>query len=224
MDSHLLDLILFSITSLGWLVAYIDAIRIGHRDKTYCVPFVAIALNITWETIGASWYIRNGSLNFFSFTYLLWGVLDVLILVTYFKYGYQDFFAAFGKNKRFFVRSSLFILLLAGMWQLVYCKTYSNDWLIDTSYNQNLLMSLLFVCMLWSRKSSRGQSMTIAIGKCVGTLGSTLQGYITMHNTFMAGMGTLCFIVDIIYIILLYRTIREEKAQALAPKKHSQRR
>lgn len=216
MDMHLLDVLLFSL-SIGWIVAYIDAIRIGFKEKTYCIPFVAIALNITWETIGAAWYIKTGTLNYYSLTYAVWGIIDILIVTTYFKFGYAEFYRMFGKSKKTFVLWSLLFILCAGAWQLFYSKSY-DTWLVDTAFNQTFMMSTMFIYMHWVRRSSKGQSMLIAIAKCIGTLGPTLQGYVTMHDSFMAGIGTVCFILDIAYIILLYRTIRAEKAMVKSPK------
>lgn len=205
MDIHLLDVLLFSL-SIGWIVAYIDAIRIGFKEKTYCIPLLPLVLNFSWE-IAASFIYP--SMNIYHLVYIVWAVLDVFILVTFVKYNTE-----YNRNTGVVVG---FLLLMAGAWQIIFAF-YMTDWMIVTAFNMNLLMSFCFIHMLKQRGSSKGQSMVIAVSKCIGTLGSTLQGYITMNNLMMSGIGTLCFIFDIIYIILLYRTIQTEKAVALSPK------
>lgn len=41
------------ISGLAWTIVYLDAIRIGFRDRTYAMPVAALALNFGWEAIYA---------------------------------------------------------------------------------------------------------------------------------------------------------------------------
>ena len=61
---QILDLLLFALP-IGWIIACLDAFRIGLRDKTYGMPFVSVALNTMWVLIGGTWYIV--SMGFRSF-------------------------------------------------------------------------------------------------------------------------------------------------------------
>ena len=206
---QLLDLLLLALP-VGWIVAGLDAFRIGLRDKTYGVPFVAIALNTMWVLIGATWYIASMGFRPFALTFLVWGVLDILLLITYFKFGYSEFDNLFGQNKQTFIGFSILLFLCAGAWQAVFCYN-SELWLIDTAFTQMILTSMMFVYMLFARRSSRGQSMLIAVAKCIGSLGPALYGWLRMRDCFMAGLGTICFVLDCAYIVLLYRMIQAEK-------------
>ena len=61
-------IVLFDIYMLVfWSVAYIECIRIGFRDKTYCVPLFAIGLNFTWELSTMIMFVVNGITNIFSY-------------------------------------------------------------------------------------------------------------------------------------------------------------
>ena len=40
--------ILTVISGVCWTIVYIDGIRIGFRDKSYAIPFYALALNFAW--------------------------------------------------------------------------------------------------------------------------------------------------------------------------------
>ena len=64
--------------------------------------------------------------------------------------------------------------------------------------------------MLNTRKSSKGQSMLIAICKCIGTITPTIFGSIK-GNKFILVTGIICFVFDAIYILALSYTIKNEK-------------
>ena len=63
-------------------------------------------------------------------------------------------------------------------------------------------MSLLYLSMLKERRSDKGQSMTIAICKCIGTLTPTIYGTLE-GNWFILVTGIICFVFDVIYIFVL---------------------
>ena len=44
-------IILTIISGVCWTIVYIDGIRIGFRDKSYAIPFYALALNFAWELL-----------------------------------------------------------------------------------------------------------------------------------------------------------------------------
>ena len=56
--------------------------------------------------------------------------------------------------------------------------------------------------MLKERKSDKGQSMTIAVCKCIGTLTPTIYGTLE-GNWFILVTGIICFVFDVIYIFAL---------------------
>ena len=47
-------LFLTIVSGLAWTVVYVDAIRIGFRDRSYAIPAAALGLNFAWEAIHAS--------------------------------------------------------------------------------------------------------------------------------------------------------------------------
>lgn len=40
-------------SGICWSIVYIECIRIGFKEKTYCMPLFALGLNIAWEGIYA---------------------------------------------------------------------------------------------------------------------------------------------------------------------------
>jgi hypothetical protein len=47
------------LSGLCWTVVYIDSVRLGFKDKTYAMPFWALALNIAWELMLAQTLARE---------------------------------------------------------------------------------------------------------------------------------------------------------------------
>ena len=81
-----------------------------------------------------------------------------------------------------------------------------------SAYLQNLVMSLMFIGRLDREKTCKGQTMTIAVSKCIGTLTPTIYG--TMEgNMFILVTGIFCFIFDIIYILYLHRVQSQEQGK-----------
>jgi hypothetical protein len=85
-----------------------------------------------------------------------------------------------------------------------------------SAFLQNVLMSVLFVVMLFRRNSTVGQSMTIAVAKWIGTLAPAIQqGILQGPNLFIIVCGILCSVFDLIYIYLLANKITDGKSSAL---------
>lgn len=74
-------------------------------------------------------------------------------------------------------------------------------------------MSVAYLYMLNRRKSSRGQTMTIAVSKCIGTLTPTIYGTIE-GNRFILVTGVICFVFDVIYIFCLHGVKKKEQSTA----------
>jgi hypothetical protein len=66
-----------------------------------------------------------------------------------------------------------------------------------TAFIPNALMSGLFIATLVGRRGTRGQNMTIAISKWLGTLAAT----ILLDNRLL--IGAICCVLDIVYIGLV---------------------
>ena len=47
-------LFLTALSGVAWTLVYLEAIRVGFRDRTYAMPVAALALNIAWESIYAA--------------------------------------------------------------------------------------------------------------------------------------------------------------------------
>ena len=202
------------LSGIGWMIVYEECIRLGIKQKTYAMPFWALALNITWETIYSYSDIfleAHGPLTGInvaqSVVNVFWVFLDCVILYTYFKYGKKEWPEQI--SGKLFVPWSLLVILCSALLQLVFIKEFG--FVLAAKYSaflQNLLMSVLFIHLFISRKNMEGQSLLLAIAKWIGTLAPTILMGVIEFNIVVLTAGLFCSVFDIIYIILL---IKERK-------------
>lgn len=204
-----MEMFLLLLSGIAWSIVYIDSIRIGFKDKSYAIPLYALGLNIAWETI----YTVHDlvfDISVQAFVNLAWMCLDAVIVYTYFKFGKRDY----PENaKKHFVPFSILSFATCAVIQLAFFLSF--DPLPAAQYSafaQNAAMSILFVVMLFRRNSTRGQSMTIAVAKWIGTLAPTiLQGVVWGINPYIILTGLVCSVFDILYIVLLPRFEKEKE-------------
>ena len=195
---HLLGLTLDIICGVSWMLCYSFIIIRGFRDKTYGMPFLALAFNISWELLFAT--VLNDGKFIYTVVARACVVLDLVILFTYFKYGIKEWPRRL--SPKFFYPFSIAVLGLTLAFIYLWCKT------IDPSgtymaYIQNLMMSLLFINMLNNRSSLAGQSVGIAFTKMIGTLAATLV-YLYLRMKFIVFAGGLIFCLDMIYLLMVF--------------------
>jgi hypothetical protein len=201
-------LILTIISGVCWTLVYIEGIRIGFRDKSYAIPFYALALNLAWESLHTVLGFRRGVDTQTIFN-TVWFAFDIGILYTYFKFGRKYF--PF-KSKPIFVGWSVLGLLIAFVIEYAFVREFGVA--AGASYSaflQNLVMSILFIAMFVRRRSSEGQSIFLAVNKWIGTLAPTIlygiigEGGFPQGSFLIAVLGLSCTVFDLIYIRLLIK-------------------
>ena len=180
-----------------WALAYLLIIRRGFLDETYGMPLVALCANVSWEFI-FSFVHPHGPVQ--RPVNIVWFLLDLIILFQLLQYGPREFA---GLSKGAFY--TMFGLALVTSFCTVLFVTYEfDDW--DEAYSafgQNLLMSVLFIAMLYARRSLRGQSVPIAISKMLGTALASLAFY--LYSPLSEGSILLPFLyVAILVFDLVY--------------------
>jgi hypothetical protein len=215
-------IILTLISGICWTTVYIDGIRLGFKHRSYAIPFYALALNFAWELL-YTYYGFQSTPSVQAVVNAIWLLLDTGILITYFKYGRKyfparvtgDTSAATKDNATPFIAWSAIVLIAAFCVEYAFRKEFGVR--VGAGYSaflQNLLMSVLFIIMLVRRGSREGQSLTIAVGKWLGTLAPTVLFGIIGDSGFPNGsflivvVGMLCSVFDLIYIALLLQTRR----------------
>ena len=222
-------LVLTIISGLCWTIVYIDGIRIGLRDKSYAIPFYALALNFAWELLYAVLGFRHQGATVQNIFNAVWFTFDIGILYTYFRFGRKEFASrifnppanAGGTDPQLsaeargsgFIAWSVLGLITAFAVQYAFRSEFGiGKGASYSAFSQNLLMSVLFIAMLARRGSREGQSLTIAVNKWIGTLAPTIlygalgEGDFPHGSFLILTLGIFCSVFDLIYIWLLART------------------
>ncbi|MEY9964973.1 hypothetical protein ABIA33_003015 [Streptacidiphilus sp. MAP12-16] len=212
-----MDPFLTAVSGIAWTIVYISAIRIGFRDRTYAIPMAALGLNFAWESTYAVHDLLGG-LSPQGVVNLAWALADLVIVYTFFAFGRAEFprfvsrplFTAWGVL--------LFVTSYAVQWLFI-AQFGTNEGARYSAFLQNLLMSVLFIAMLIARRSLRGQTLTIAVAKWLGTLAPTILIGVLDHSAFVLGIGVLCSVFDLLYIglVLWAKTHPDALATAATP-------
>lgn len=198
------------LSGIGWCIVYEECIRLAIRDKTYAMPYWALALNITWEGI---YTVLDWGTGAQSIVNLLWFCLDLVILTLYFRYGKKHHEA---KSDGLFYAWTILGIIAMFFVQIAYIKEFGLEGHLAAQYSafaQNLLMSVAFIHMLVKRGNTKGQSILLAVAKWIGTLAPTITMGIMSTNYVVLACGLLCSVYDLIYIALLYRAKKSERAE-----------
>ena len=57
---EIIKLSLTVISGVCWTMVYVEGIRLGFREKSYAIPFYALAFNIAWELLHSVYGFREG--------------------------------------------------------------------------------------------------------------------------------------------------------------------
>ncbi len=210
-----IDMGLKVICGVCWTIAYLAMIRKGFAEKTYGMPAIAIFFNISWEFIFAFImpFVYGVDMGVQLPINIIWFLCDGLILFTYFLYGRKYF--PKGIDRKWFLPSIVLGLAVAFPFVLLMSLQFSDYIGMYAAFIQSLMMSVLFIDMLVKRGSAEGQSMVIAVSKGIGTFAMTVFFFLKFQNTLVLYLGIAAAVFDLLYIVLLYDTIRASNKQGL---------
>lgn len=198
---------LTAVSGIAWTIVYIAAIRIGFAQRTYALPVMALALNIAWESIYSVWGVATDP-GLQAYVNVVWALADLVIVSTFLRFGRRELPP--------FVTRTMFGCWAVGAFAMAYVVQWA--FVVEfgyaqaaryTAFLQNLLMSVLFIAMFVGRRGARGQSMTIAVAKWIGTLAPTVIFGVHEGSAFILTLGVLCSVVDLAYIGLLTEARRD---------------
>jgi hypothetical protein len=196
------------IADVLWMLAYIFAIRAGFHDHTYGVPLVAVCLNFSWEFV-FSLIVRPKSKLRMGLT-LLWLAIDCVILYQLLRYGRAD---QIPQLQPYFIPIVIGTLILAMIGHITFHRTYKDPGGQEDAFAINLIMSILFVFLFFSRPDMRGLSYATAWLKMIGTGILSAGNFWLMRKEekkygFFIFMFATIFIFDVIYIVLMSQARR----------------
>jgi hypothetical protein len=218
MQTQIYGLMLLLVSGVFWTSTYLAIIRRGFVDRTYGMPLVALCANLSWEFTFAfvhppfafpPYGVPQMCVN------VVWFLFDSVILFQLLKSWSSEFPDL---TSRLFYPT--FLLALATSFCTILFVTYEFDDGIGaySAFGQNLMMSILFITMLFRRGSLRGQSFYIALFKMVGTLAASLAFIlfptITAGSILLPFLSLATLVFDLIYVAMVYGTC---KRQAINP-------
>jgi hypothetical protein len=184
-----------------WTITYLLIIRRGFLDRTYGMPLVALCANLSWEFI-FSFLFPHGPLQ--RPVNVVWFSLDLIILYQLLRYGPREFARLSKKLFYGMVTLGLCMTFLAVLFITLEFEDYDGAY---SAFGQNLMMSILFLAMLYSRKSLRGQSLSIALTKMGGTaLASAAFLFFSVgyeESVLLPFLYSSIFIFDLIYFVMV---------------------
>lgn len=185
-----------------WSATYLLILRRGFLDRTSGVPLLALAAAITWELIFA---VVRPTPTLPPFVVPVWLAIDSCLLYQHLRHDSP-------------VRAvSLAALAAAFALQYAVVVDLGDVDGVWSGFAVNVVMSLAFLAMLERRRSARGQSMYIAIGKMVGSAITIPHAY-ALHGSLWslrAFMG-VTLVGDVAYAVLLARQCRGERIRPWA--------
>lgn len=195
------------LSGIFWTIAYLLIVRRSIQEQSIGMPLVALCMNISWEFIFSFVFPSHKPQLYINY---VWFLLDLVILIQYLKFGklevikhyYKNFFAAaFFSTLAVSFLNMLFIIYDFGI----------KKGAIYTAFQDNLIMSMLFIYMLLSRGNVRGQSMYIAITKMICTACASISIHLSLPSSMLLIFLYLSiFLSDLVYSVLLYIKIKEQ--------------
>ena len=192
--------ILTLVSGVSWTLVYLLIIFHSYRDKTYGMPYWALAFNFSWELI-FSFVLSTHSpgLQLQLIINRIWLVFDLVIFIAYFLYGKREWPSHLPRS--LFYPYSTLVLIISYFFVYLISVELDHSQGMYAAFIQNLMMSWLFIAMLNWRRNTSGQSIGIAVFKMIGTLTPTV--IYGAKSTFVLFLGLACFIADLIYLLLL---------------------
>lgn len=192
-------------SGLFWTITYLLIIQRSWRDRSYGMPLVALCANISWECI-FSFLLPPQLIQ--HIVNLIWFVLDAVIFALTIRYGPREFL---NLSKRAFY-TLLGLALVTSFFAVLLVTLEFHDSGVYAAFGQNLMMSILFITMLFRRRSLRGQSMSIALCKLLGTACASLAFYLYSvpwhHSVLLPFLYVATFIYDVVYVGMVYVRMR----------------
>jgi len=191
------------VSGIGWLIAYALIIRRASADRAYGMPIVAAAANIAWEFLFS--FVRPMAPPQL-YVNIAWFLLDVVIVIQCVRYGRQEWSARLSAAE--FYGGCLLVQVMAGtlVWLISEQITHGHRY---AAFGQNLMMSALFITMLFRRGDRRGQSVAIAIAKLIGTAAASLYCLLSGRGSpLLDALFLFILVLDAVYVVRLTRAPR----------------
>jgi len=193
---------LMLLSGLFWTATYVGIIRRGFLDRSPGMPLAALAANLSWEFLFAFVQPHGPVQRTVNAT---WFVLDLVILFQALRYGPREL----DLSRGLFLGAVALAMGLAFLAVLLISREFHDPDGAYAAFGQNLMMSVLFLGMVQQRRSLRGQSLGIAVGKMLGTgfasLAFFLYAELSRRSVLLPFLYVAILITDLIYVAVVWR-------------------
>ncbi|GIJ91832.1 hypothetical protein Asppvi_010807 [Aspergillus pseudoviridinutans] len=206
---------------VGWLANYLGMIRKSFQDRTYCMPLVALACNISYELV---YVLYPPDSPMWPIVFGLWLAVDVAVAYTTMRFGPNEW------GHAPLVQRNLPWILVASIagWITVHLALIAHFGPVEaaawSAFGCQLFLSAANLCQLMVRGSSRGTSPFIWLTRFMGTaivLPHEILRYknkdptVFWNNPLGWWGGAAFYVFDISYGILLWKILRSERTVAV---------
>lgn len=225
---------LFAVGTVFWIVALALMIRDGARHRTVAMPVAAICSNLAYHIYfgfvcpvtactlcpygpcGAPTLTNTALL----WTWRCWFVLQLAIFVQLLRWGRERAHEV-ALPRRLFVPAIAALLVLFYLGQATYVTFYQDYKGNVVTYVSNLMMSALYLPLLFARPRLDGLSDGAAWCKMLGTAFQAVALHLTRPEAYPGHQGSFAFIyflfgaiftLDCLYIGLLARRRRAARS------------
>lgn len=201
---------------LSWTIVYLLVIYRSFKDKVCGMPFIALAFNSSWEFLYSFIFpMKNNMMQ--NIINRVWFGFDVLICISFFLYGARNLKQ---QQKKWF--PVYIVAVFAAAYSLLHSYHVAEGLAAMTysAFITNMVMSALFIDSLLKQRQLAGQSFGIAFFKMLGTLAASLV-LLTGYSGFLQLTGLVCFVLDVVYLVLLYRLYKQERLSFFTRKRLS---
>lgn len=194
---------------LFWVITYAVLVKEIITKQFVEMPFFIALGNVSWEFVWSFFYHPNTG-KLFALSYQAAFVLDVFIVASILKYGHKQI--NIPELKKHFVPLVIGLLI---MWlplnYFFVAQGFDTAIGANSGYILNIIISLLYPLLLLRTKASYF-SATVAWCKFIGTGCITVSMFLMYpHNYFVMVLGASCFILDLLYSILLTQKLQQQQ-------------
>ncbi|MBL7934290.1 MAG: hypothetical protein JNM51_00600 [Bacteroidia bacterium] len=190
---------------LFWVITYAALVREIVRKKFVEMPFFIAIGNIAWEFVWGFFYHPDTG-KLFALSYQGAFFLDVFIFYFVLKYGYKQIHIP--EIQKHFKWISFGLLAMWLPLNYFFVKQgFDTSIGANSGYILNVIISLLYPLLLL-RSDVKYFSETVAWCKFIGTGCISVSMFLIYpHNYLVHTLAISCFVLDLLYAILLKRKL-----------------
>lgn len=202
------QLALYALGAYLWVVAYLIYVRNGFKYQVVEMPAFAAAGNIGWELNWALFFTTDlGPLCVWA--HKAWFILDLVIFYLLLRHGHKQ--TDLPWIKRYWSPLVVFVFICSAVFYGTFVKQgFDVGSTIQSAYICQLPISFLYIPLLLRQTSLDGWSWWAGWARTLGTGVIGVFAFMRYPELpFLLGMAVIATVVDLFYMYLLTRRLKE---------------